>query len=334
MIWDGFSPEGRWILDGEILDLSIVQRMPQDLPLQHHALSSSRVGGVISADNVDTKGPKTFGGIAEAWDSPSFVVDSESKAIKSLRKAVRWNAGNPRDRFLICETPDGFETFQDYAHNIADLFHAQMQRVDLFEDQDLCFRNLCEKASEGYGLLILGPQAKSCRKHPLAPLFQVKLAMELPISLLVVPKTRWPISRILVLIRGETHDDAAVEWGIRMAKASLAEIALLAVVPQVPVMYQGFDRISSGLPELLSTETKLGKHLRWAAGRLIEEGLNGTMQLRQGLQELQIRSEVMERDHDIVVVGAEEQDWLRRIMFRGHSYRFLHWLDRPMLISK
>jgi hypothetical protein len=334
MIWDACSPEDRWILDGGIPISSIVQRMPQDLPPQHHALPRNRAGSAISTFMMDARDPKKSNGTTETWDSRSCLIENESKEIESLRNDVSWNVGNPEHRFLICETTEGFENFQRYAHRIAALFHAQTQRVDLLEDQNHCLRNIRKKASEGYGLLILGPQAKSCRKHLLAPRFYEMLARELSIALLVVPKTRWPISRILVLVQGETHDGAAVEWGIHLAKVSHAEISLLAIVPQVPVMVQGLGRFNSGLPELLSTGTPLGQHLRWAAGRLVDESLDGTIQLHQGLPELQIRGELLNMDHDVLVVGAEDQDWFRRIVFSGYSCRLMQWLDRPMLIAK
>jgi nucleotide-binding universal stress UspA family protein len=334
MIWDAGSPGDRWILEGGIPISSILQRMPQDLPPQHHALLKARVYGAISAIMADTKVPQACGGTAEAWASHSRFIESNYKAIESLRNGFKWSVGNPEHRFLVCETEAGFETFQNFAHRIADLFHAQMQRVDFHEDQALCLREIRKKVSVGYGLLMLGPQVKSCRKHLLAPRFHEMLAKELSISLLVVPKMRWPISKILILIQVETHDEAAMEWGMRLAKASHAEITLLAIVPQVPVMYQGFNRFSRGLPDLLSKETKLSQHLRWAAGRLVDEGLDGTVQLRQGLPEWEIRGELLDQDHDIVVVGAEDRDWLRRIAFNGYSCRLMQWLDRPMLIAK
>jgi nucleotide-binding universal stress UspA family protein len=334
MIWDVLSPEDRWILSGRMPSPSIIRRVPQSLTLQHHAHPKNKASREISSFMAEAKDPKDHIGMTEIWDSRSIGTESESKEIESPHKGVSWNVGNPGHRFLICETSEGFETFQSYAHNIADIFHAKIQRVDLLENQDLCLRHIRKKASEGYGLIILGPEMKSYRQHLLAPLFHAKLAMELSISLLVVPKKRWPISRILVLVQGEAHDDAAVEWGIHFSKACNAEITLLAVVPQVPVMYQGFGRFNIGLPELLSTKTKLGMHLRCAAKRLVDEGLGGTVQLHQGLPELQIRIELLNKDHDIVVVGAEDQDWFRRIVFRGDSCRLLQWLDRPLLIAK
>ena len=334
MIWDACSPDDRWSLDGGIPVSSILQRVPQDLRPQHHALPKKRVCGVISAIIPDTGDPKACGGLTEAWDSHACFIESRGKEIESLRKDVRWIEGNPEHRFLLCETLEGFEAFQGYAYCFADLFHAQMQRVDFHEEQALCLNNIREKIAEGYGLLMLGPQAKSCRKHLLAPHFHETLAKELSISLLVVPNTRWPISRILVLIQGEAHVDAAVEWGIRLAKASHAEITLLSIVPQPPVMVQGMKRFGSGLPELLSTETRLGQHLHWAAGRLVDEGLDGTLQLNHGLPEWELRGELLDRDHDIVVMGAEDQDWLRRIGFTRYACRLLQWLDRPLLIAK
>ena len=198
MAWEGNHPDDRWFLNGGIPNSLIVPFKSQDPPPQHPALPNRRTVLASSIANVDT-------GL--------YLEESEVKENESLWEGVRMSAGNPGERFLICETLEDFEYFQGYADSIAELFHAQMERVEFLDDEDLCLRSLLKKVPEGYGLVLLGPKAKTHRKHLLAPLFHETLAMELPISLLIVPKTRWPISKILVLIKAEAHDDAAVEWG-------------------------------------------------------------------------------------------------------------------------
>ncbi len=331
---DGYRPTIHSVLDRVTGNLSMALRIPRYLVLRHHALRSAEIGGAITDGMVNAQDTVTCRGIPDASETNPCLVQGDSVTIDALRFDASSNAANPENRFLVCETMDGFEAFNSYARSFGDLFRAQMDSVRFTENHDLCLGSIRRKADEGYGLLILGPQAYSYRKHPFASTLHERVAEDLSICLLVVPEPRWPISKILVLIKGEENDCVAVEWGVRLAQASKAEISLLALVPPVPVLYQGLGRISSGLPELLSTETRLGQHLRWAAARLVAEGLDGAVRLGQGLQEWQIRHELLVQDHDLVVVGAEDQDWLRKTIFGANPCPLLQWADRPVLVAK
>lgn len=278
--------------------------------------------------------PAARRGTAEMMETNPFRIPADSEAIYAPRFEAGWNAQKPETRFLVCEAMDGFEAFNIFACNFGAPFLAEMECIRFGEREDRFLECIAGKVDEGYGLLMLGPRAFSCRQHLFAAPLYKKIAKKLSLSLLVVPTIRWPISRILVLVQGEQKDEAAVDWGVRLARANNGDVTLLPILPPVPVLYQGLGRTGSGLPELLSTETMLGQNLRRAAARLVAEDLGGTLRLHHGLQEMQIRIELLEQDHDLIVVGTEDPHWFRKATFGPNLCHLVQWADRPVLLAK
>jgi nucleotide-binding universal stress UspA family protein len=136
----------------------------------------------------------------------------------------------------------------------------------------------------------------------------------IPTSLLAVQRPSWPLKKILLIINGKMIEEAAVSWVIRLANKTSACITALAVVPPLPAMYQGLARMQQGLPELLSTNTELGKQTRKIAKRLVDEEINGSIKLRYGSPETQYLEEAADEHYDMIVLPAESRD------------RWKHWL--------
>ncbi|TET37836.1 MAG: hypothetical protein E3J69_02095 [Anaerolineales bacterium] len=327
-------PARALILNDVIPDSALVRRLPIDLAFRCHALPVAEADGAITVVMANPEDPVARDEISAALGAASCFVRGRKETIDALLNSVWLDSGNPGYRFLVCETPERFEALNSYACSIGDLFHAEVERLEWIENSSRFLSNLARKTDEGYDLLILGPQVQSFRRYLTACPMREKIINQLPISLLVIQRSRWPISRILILIQGEERDKPAVEWGVHLAQASKAEITLLTIVPSVPGMYQGLERFNCGLPELLSTKSQLGQQLRWAAERLVKENLDGTLQLRQGSQEWQIRSELSAKEYDLIITPAGSEDRLHKYLFGVVTRHLLYWTDRPVLIVK
>lgn len=154
----------------------------------------------------------------------------------------------------------------------------------------------------------------------------------LPIPLLVAHRPRQPLKRLLLIVQGAASDRKAANWALRLAASSGAKVTALAVVPPNSAV-NGFSRFEGGLAELLSADTVLGCQMRHIAQRLVDEGIECTLRLRQGPPMREIRREAAERAYDLVVVAVAPHGATRRWHFGEPPVSVLRLLDRPTLIA-
>ena len=155
------------------------------------------------------------------------------------------------------------------------------------------------------------------------------------ISVLMALRPRWPLHKLLVdLGQDPAADDPVLNWTVRLARASQAQVTILTVVPPVPYMYSGFRRMGHDLAELLSTDTELGSRLRRAARWLSEWDIHGTLRLRQGAPRWEVQREAMEGDYDMAVVGAGESTFSFRAKLANLDMKPLSWSGPPLLLAR
>jgi nucleotide-binding universal stress UspA family protein len=153
----------------------------------------------------------------------------------------------------------------------------------------------------------------------------------LPVAVLAAQKPRWPLGRILLILSGAAGDQAAVDWGLRLACPAAADVTVLAVVPPVPAMYRGLSSMEQTLRSLLRTDTTLGHQLRQAGTRLVEAGVESTMRLRQGAPEHQVCQEIVERAYDLIIMATNPCRWWLRRLKGDPVCWLLSRTDRPLL---
>jgi nucleotide-binding universal stress UspA family protein len=140
-----------------------------------------------------------------------------------------------------------------------------------------------------------------------------------------------PLARVLLLLCGENADQAAVNWTLRLACPSAAEVTVLAVVPSVQAMYHGLARMQQNLRSVLSTDTALGRQMRETAQRLVEAGVSSSLRLRQGPPEQEICREMAEGDYDLAIIATRPCRWWLRQLKGDPICSLLRWVDRPVL---
>jgi hypothetical protein len=85
---------------------------------------------------------------------------------------------------------------------------------------------------------------------------------------------------------------------------------------------------------LFSLRTEPGQQLRCLSHRLAQWQIEGTLRFRQGEPEWQIRWEVMDRNYDLIVIGAEPYGRWPRLLMAELVAPMLGWLNRPLLIAR
>jgi nucleotide-binding universal stress UspA family protein len=125
-----------------------------------------------------------------------------------------------------------------------------------------------------------------------------------------------------------------VDWIVRLARLSGATVTVLAVVPPVPAMYGRHLCAQQGVDALLTTNTTLGRQMRWVAQWLVDWEVEATLLLRQGMPDQEIRREVAQGDYDLIAVADQPREWWRRCLARDWMASLLSWADQPVLIAK
>jgi nucleotide-binding universal stress UspA family protein len=123
------------------------------------------------------------------------------------------------------------------------------------------------------------------------------------------------LRHILLVLRGHSPDEQALDWVIPLAKMGHGLVTLLAVAPPVPNLYTRETRMLQGLAALLYPAHHLGRHILECVERLNEAGIEGYLKLRQGPPERQIAEEVSQGEYDLIAIAAEATgEFVQRVL--------------------
>jgi nucleotide-binding universal stress UspA family protein len=340
-------------LDRLAADPRLAQRLPPDLAYRFHALPVAEDEGRLTVVMANPDDPVAREAVVSALGSVSCLVQGDLAAIDSALEEIWGYEGPTVLNLVVCDFPNRVgDSVWSYAEALGELLEARVRRVNtsqeivelaygevpaeheliLFEDAEHpSFRRLLSAGNHP------SPKANhtaTARQNPVAPKFG------LPLALLAARQPRWPLKKILLVLCGEERDSAAVAWTVFLARRSGSAVTILAMVPPVPATVGQCSATHQGLPALLSNDTPLGWQVRRAARHLADWEVKGSLRLRQGPPDWQIRREIAEGDYDLIVVAATRcprwLHWQTRVSLGlgqnllGH---ILHWADRPVLVA-
>jgi nucleotide-binding universal stress UspA family protein len=323
-------------LNHPILDATLVRRLSPVLAFRYHALPLAEENGHVTVAMAEPDNVEARQAVAAALGAKLYVVRSDAAVIDALLSEV-WPAESPQPlRLLVCVPASPVTAkLQAYAQRIGNLLHSHLIYFPLEAGTGPALKQLAEEAGQGYDLVAVGGEPdQSLIERLLWKPVANQIVDRMPTSLLIVRQPRWPLRRILLLIRGEEADEGTLDWVVRLAQPSGAAVTVLAVAPEGPLPYSRESRALQGLAALLSMDTPAGKEMRHVAQRLTNAGIPSTLRLRQGSPVNQVRDQVAEEEYDLIVAAAEPSDgWLRRLL--GDLIgSVLRWVDRPVLIVR
>ncbi|UCG24795.1 MAG: universal stress protein [Chloroflexota bacterium] len=234
-------------------------------------------------------------------------------------------------RLLACYQVDQDEDIRVYAEKLCDLLQGQITFLEVPVEGGA---QQIRKVSGGCDLIVFGEPTLSLIERMLTGHPCRKAVNQAPVSILVPGRPRWPIQNILLIVRVEETDEAAVDWVARLARPSGAKVYILPVLYSFPSVYAPTSSEETALGELLSPSTQPGQQLRSLSQRLAERQIEGTLRFRQGEPAWQIRWEVTEGDYDLIVIGAEPYGSWQRLLMGELVAPMLGWLNRPLLIAR
>lgn len=237
----------------------------------------------------------------------------------------------PATRLLACFQNDQDEGMRAYADYLCGLVQGQISYLDITAKDSI--KHIKREAGD-CDLIIFGEPKRSLLKRFLTGRPCHKAVNQVPVSILVTCRPRWPIQTILLIVQVEETDEAAVDWVGRLAQPSAAKVTFLPILFSSPSVYAPASSEETALGELLSPKTQPGRQLRCLSQRLAQWQIEGTLRIRQGDPEWQIRWEVIEGDYDLIVIGAEVYDRWQRLLIGELVAPMLAWLNRPLLIAR
>ncbi len=321
-------------LDELTANPKLAQLLPPDLAHRFHALPVAEDEGRITVVMADPDDPVAREAVVTVLGPASCVVQGDPAAIDTALEELWPYEGSPGLTLLVCDFPDPVsDLVWSYAEALGQLLGAQVKRRK--EARELAAPAREGEAAQHHLLVFENPEHPLVRYllSPQADRAARDRQCSRPAAILTARQPRWPLTRILLVMCGEDIDRAAVAWVVCLARRSGSAVTVLAVVPPAPAMYGQRPGMDQGLSALLSTDTPLGRKMRWAARQLVDWEIAGSLRLRQGPPDWQVDREIVEGDYDLIVVAARGcPSWLRWLGGDpiGH---ILRRADRPVLLA-
>lgn len=295
----------------DLSEIRVSQRMaralPAELAFRYHALPVAREGGRFTVAMAHPEDGEACKAISTALGDEPIFVRGESRAIDDWLTKVWYNVQGHRTQVVACLAEDqSKEEIGDYAESLSTAISGNLRWMRRPKDIDALSEAITSEAGRGVVDLVLLREtrplgARLLRWHEA----EGWAARRLPASLLILREPSWPIRRLLLILRCDAADNAALDWVVRIARPSGAEVVVLTLVPPIPSVYNGLERMEHRLSEVLATDTSLGKQLRDVARTFVDWEINATLRLRQGVPEWEIKHELAEGEYDLVVVAGE-----------------------------
>ena len=328
-------------LDELAADPKLARCLPADLAWRCRALPLAEDRGRVTVVMANPEDADARQAVVSALGPAACVVQGDPLAIDALLEEV-WGpeVHRPLD-MLVCTFPNPVsDGMQDYAQGLGNLIGAHVSCLDTAQGLDALTK---EGGCAEHDLLILDEPGHPLARHLLsrpatadAPQLHdgapAPGQRQVPFAMLVAQRPRWPLGRILLIVCGESADNAAVDWVLRLARPSGAAVTALALVPPLPGLFCGLSRMGQDLASLLTTDTALGRQMRHVAQRLVESKVEGTLRLCQGLVDCQIRRDIVEGDYDMIVMAVKPCRWWLRRLKGDPICQLLSWADRPVLL--
>ncbi len=326
-------------LDMLVANPRLARRFPPELARRFHALPVAEDNGRVTVAMANPDDREAREAVITVLGPASCVVRVDPATIDALISTV-WDGDDPKPaRMLICTYPrPSTDLLSEYAGQLANLLRAHLSQLSTLAE----LRALRTDQGAGqYDLVLFDTPRHPLLRHLLArPIDRQRREQPAQpqegaahFAALVAGQPRWPLRSVLLIMWGDEADEAAVDWMLRLARASGSTVTALAVVPQVPAMYGRQACMAQGLPMLLTTSTPMGRRMRQTARNMVEWEIAGTLRLRQGPPDWQIRRELVEGDYDLIIVAAKpRRQWLRWL--EGDLLcPLLRWTNRPVLIA-
>lgn len=318
----------------------LAQRLPPELAFRYHALPVAERAGRITVAMADPDDVTARMAVSSALGNMPYLVRGDLGAIDTLLKEIWPERSQPDLRFLVydgdlqgedCEGHHTTSEVWEYATALGKLSNAGLERVRGAEGAKRTLAVITDEvARTGCDLVVMGEVERS-KPRRLFPGRVGRRAIErFPTSLCVVRNPKWPLTKVLVVVRCNETNDSSIDWSTRLAGHGGVAVTILVITPFLPVVYR-----DSYLESLMAPDTATGLWLRQIGQRLEQWHIPGAISIRQGEPPWQIRQEISNEDYDLVIIAADTANGVgHRLWGEEIVVPLLQWADRPVLVAR
>jgi len=315
---------------------AIAGLLPSNLARRYHALPLAEDGERITvamANPEDQEARKVISGIL--GPAVCFVRADKKVIDRQLARFWQKEIGKKAKYLLWISQDSSWEELRAYSDHFTTLFGARSKIVDTPDHGvNSCLALLLEIEKIEPDLVILTGLGFDHLNRLIGSQSKKEPARHYPSSLLVVRQSRWPIKNILLGLSHEGDDESAVDWAVDIARASRAEVTILALTQPMPITWDEDFRTRCRIDTALSLDTRIGKKLRRVAQHLVSAGVNGIFHFRQEPPTWQIRFELLENEYDLVILDSGYPDKLWSSIIEEVIDPLFSWTELPILITK
>ena len=220
--------------------------------------------------------------------------------------------------------------------DIQGLFQEKGVKVDIVTKFGNPVEEIIRRTREiSYDLVVVGAERQRGQEFflPSAKAYSIIETIVPPV--LVVPKSRPDLKRILICSGGGPYIDNAVRFTSEIAKDLSASVTLLTVVSEPPAMHATLYRRQEDMDALLNSDSELARNLRNEKDIIERAGVPVSVQIRHGIVIDQILEEVERGDCDLIVAGSwPVRDSWRNYVIGNVTREIVKRTDRPVLVIR
>ncbi len=236
----------------------------------------------------------------------------------------------------ITETEQDQDRLLEALREDIQLFQEKSVKVDIVTKFGDPVEEIIQQTREiTYDLVVIGVERQRAQEFflPYAKAYSIIETIAPPV--LVVPKSRSDLKRILICSGGGPYIDNAVRFTSEIAKDLSASITLLTVVSEPPAMHATLVRRQEDIDTLLNSNSELARNLRNEKETIERAGVPVRVQIRHGIVVDQILEEVERSDCDLIVVGSwPVRDLWRNYVIGNVTREIVQRADRPVLVIR
>jgi nucleotide-binding universal stress UspA family protein len=284
------------------IDRTIARKLPRGLAQYYVAIPVAQDEDGITLMMAHPDDHKARGVLASVLGAPLMTIQGTASEIRAALDDLWSTPDQPSAmRLLFWSTRT---ELPPKLHSLSDTFAAGVTMLDASTNSLDSALDIAQVG--GYSLLVAD--------HPNGENLP-QLARKSSIPLLILRGDKLKMNRILLVLRGHSPDESALEWIIPLARAASASVTLLAVAPLMLPLYTREIRRFQGVAMLLSPDSGIGEHVMACSQRLVAAGVAGNLKLRQGSPRDQIASEAADGDYDMIAIAAEAHgDFVQEVL--------------------
>lgn len=313
-------------------NIKLARQLPLDLARRYHALPVGKDGDRITVAMADPNDAKARKAVLKSLGKSTCLIQADINTIdRFLEDFLNENIDHSLN-FLTWLSPDPISlVVNTYAQKLSALLGAHLSCFETSKSSISACSALVEETKVAKpDIVIFRAPCQSLIERFVANSVENMFTELLPASSLLVCGYRWPIKKILLVIQNDGSDEAALNWALKLGKPSSAFVTVLPITAPVPSIYA---EIQPDVSTLLTTDCPIGRKMRWVARRLSDWEIEGTLRLRNESPSEQIRCEMIEGDHDVIIIAAQPKNRLRRRIYGELIKPLLSYADRPVLIA-